>query len=438
MRIIIIRREGNRIRIHFQNRKREEVLAFLNEPNSHIEEIKKNLCNMIDCDMSKVFEKKWNDLKEQYHNIQVSFLTVDGIGELIPRYLVIKNEGTKKKNTHVVYIPYQGSDKRVCNYYLLEYISRDIALVRKDEIPFWLYIFRNHMTEIQTYNLYRYYKRGQFTVYLKKAYSHVPLFSEEEKERGTEQMQQLQITGEYVCFGARTALYNQMTLGHDYDYEYRNMKFEDYGLAINLLNERAIQAVRMGRMEQPIPSIMNCIDYAGIGATDFMDLFLVANCKFMVVNATGIFSLASMFTCPLLMINLVPISFGLGGVQYTQYDLYIPKKYYSQKSKRYLSLREIAALEAECLIWGSKYAKEGIQFVDNTPEEIRTAVEEMLSRLDGTWIETEEDIVHYQKYLKIYEEIRRISKNNKKNWLGEPIPYRLATSYLRNNMYLLD
>ena len=103
-----------------------------------------------------------------------------------------------------------------------------------------------------------------------------------------------------------------------------------------------------------------------------------------------------------------------------------------------MSLKEITLLEVECSIWGSRYAKKGIQFIDNTPEEIKAAVEEMLQRLEGTWIETEEDKANYQRYLKIYEETREIAKNNKKNWTGEPIPYRLAASYLRNNMYLLD
>lgn len=438
MRVIVIRREGKRIRFHFQQRNREEVLAFLNEPDSHVGEIEKNLENMIDHNMSMSYEKKWKNLKEQYDTIQIFFLTVEAIGELIPRYLVIKNESGIKEKVLSVFIPHLGSSKRSCNDYLMEYISRDILLIRNDELQFWQYIIHNHMSDIKSSKLLKYDKRRKCPVYLKKAYSAATFFTEEEEKRGKEQMQLLHVTGDFVCYGARTALYNQATLGTDFDYDYRNMKFEDYGLSIGYLQECAIQAVRMGRMEQPIQPMDNCIDYAGSGADDFMDLFLVAHCKFLVVNATGIFAFASMFTRPVLMVNLVPISFGMGGIQYTQYDLFIPKKYYSKKEKRYLSLREITLLEVECSIWGSRYAKKGIQFVDNTPEEIREAVEEMQQRLDGTWIETEEDKANYKKYLKIYKETREIARKNKKNWTGEPLPYRLAASYLRNNKYLLD
>lgn len=438
MRIIVIRREGKRIRFHFQQRKREEVLAFLDEPDSHAKEIEINLSSMIDHNMSKSFDIKWNALKEQYDTIQMFFLTVEAIGELIPRYLIIKNEECVEEKVLSVFIPHVGSSKRSCNDYLIEYISRDILLVGNDELQFWSYIVHNYMSDIKTSNILKYDKRRQYPVYLKEAYSAATFFTEEEEKRGKEQTQLLHITGEFVCFGARTALYNQATLGTDFDYDYRNMKFEDYGLSIDCLQENVIQAVRMGRMEKPIQPMDNCIDYAGSGANDFMDLYLVAHCKFLVVNATGIFSFASMFTRPVLMVNLVPISFGMGGIQLTQYDLFIPKKYYSKKEKRYLSLKEITLLEVECSIWGSRYAKKGIQFIDNTPEEIKAAVEEMLQRLEGTWIETEEDKANYQRYLKIYEETREIAKNNKKNWTGEPIPYRLAASYLRNNMYLLD
>ena len=60
MRIIVIRREGKRIRFHFQQRKREEVLAFLDEPDSHAKEIEINLSSMIVDNMSKSFDIKWN------------------------------------------------------------------------------------------------------------------------------------------------------------------------------------------------------------------------------------------------------------------------------------------------------------------------------------------------------------------------------------------
>lgn len=440
MRVLAVTQESGHIRIYLKKRKREEVLKFLEETNSNVEKAKLCLAEMIKHNSVNEYEEEWDRLRKSYDVIQIFFLSVEALGEFVPRYLIIKNEkkGEDEKKTLKVYIPESGSNNRVCNDYLLEYVSRDINLVKQEELPFWLFVFQNHAEELTVDDINRYSGRGSFPVYLKEAYKQRKLFSQTEEERGHDKQSLLQIAKRYVCLGARTATYNQLTLGHDFDYDHRNMKFEDYRLAIEYLNNMSIQTVKMGRMENRMEPVNNCIDYAGEGANDFMDLYLVSHSEFMVVNSTGMLSLASMFTIPLLMVNATPVSFGVGGFQYTPYDLYIPKKYYSKKKARYLSLREITQIEAECMIWGSKYEQKGIKFIDNTPEEIKDAVEEMLKRLKGEWTDTEKDISSYRRYLVIYEEMKGMAENNENNWIGEPLPYRLATSYLRNNMYLLE
>ena len=438
MRMLVFTQEGRHIKVYFKKRKQEEVFSFLADKENHIEEVKATTFDMIKHDNVNNYEAEWNRLRKRYDDIQIFFLSVEAIGELIPRYIAIKNREGIEERRLCVYIPDLGYDNRVCNDYLLEYISRDINLVKGKELYFWLFVFQNHGQDVTVDDINRYSVRGKFPVHLKDAYTQSNLFSQIEEENGYKQLAALQISEEYVCFGARTATYNQATLGHDFDYSFRNMEFGNYELSMKYLKEMSIQAIKMGRMEQRMNPMDNCIDYAGEGANDFMDLFLVAHSKFMVVNATGMFSIASMFTIPLLMVNATLISAGLGGFQYTQYDLYIPKKYYSEKKKRLLTLEEIVRIEAECMIWGRRYEQRGIKFIDNTPEEIRDAVEEMLQRLRGVWVDTEEDIANYRRYLEIYEEMKKISLNNEKNWIGEPIPYRLATSYLRNNLYLLS
>ena len=168
----------------------------------------------------------------------------------------------------------------------------------------------------------------------------------------------------------------------------------------------------------------NCIDYAGCYADDFRDLYVVSESMFMIVNACGMFSLASFFLKPLLMVNAVPITFGLSGIQYTEMDLYIPKKYYDISKKRYLSLREMIQVEQECSIWGEKYEKKGIKFIDNTPEEIAAAAQEMVERLTGKWQDNEEDKENYNRYMGIYQEMREAVEGDPDNWTGEPLPDR--------------
>ena len=73
------------------------------------------------------------------------------------------------------------------------------------------------------------------------------------------------------------------------------MSFNDYHKALEYLQQQNVVAVRMGRMETPMEEMENCIDYAGYYADDFRDLYVTSECMFMIVNACGIFSLASFF-----------------------------------------------------------------------------------------------------------------------------------------------
>ena len=251
-------------------------------------------------------------------------------------------------------------------------------------------------------------------------------------------MEQMGIYQPYVCFASRTASYNKKTIGHDYDYDFRNMNFENYEVAINYLQQQNINAVKMGRMESRMEKMENCIDYAGLYADDFKDMYLASKCEFMIANSTGTVYMVSLFSKPVLMVNAVPISFGFGGIQYTDKDLYIPKKYYDVNKDRCLTFREMIEVEMQCLIWGERYEEMGIKFIDNTPEEIAAAAQEMLERLEDRWQDDAEDQKNYERYLEIYHEMEVKSVENSDIWTGGPMPQRIAATYLRNNLYLLN
>ena len=158
----------------------------------------------------------------------------------------------------------------------------------------------------------------------------------------------------------------------------------------------------------------------------------------MVASATGAIFMAGLFGKPVIMVNTVPVSFGMSGTLYTDKDLYIPKKYYDINRDRYLTLREMLKADMQCSIYGKRYAEKGIKFIDNTPEEIAAVVQEMIRKIDGTWQDDIDDQKNHERYLEIYQEMKRESRSNPDVWTGEPVPYRIATTYLRDNLYLLE
>ena len=103
--------------------------------------------------------------------------------------------------------------------------------------------------------------------------------------------------------------------------------FEDYEKTIDYLNELGMNTVRIGRELNSAMPRTGLIDYAGGVPDDFMDIHLLAQCRFFISSSgSGITFVASLFSRPVLMINLVPISIGFGGLYYTEYDLFLPQK----------------------------------------------------------------------------------------------------------------
>lgn len=394
----------------------------------------------------KEYEARWIELKRKYDQIFLFALDVSCIGEMAIRlWKMIEDEECIGGSVLRLFIPQIGGKKRICNSKFIELVNGKLNIIN-DNFEFWEYVLNVHNDDINTFNYNKYLYRDWISHRIvKQDYVYVS-FRESQIEIGKKQLSKMGIYGEYVCLASRSSEYAQNTLmGIDQRkanieaHEYRNSNFYDYVETINWLESMNIQGVRMGRGEEPIKQIRNCIDYAGLYANDFMDLFLMANCKFAVIGGgSGIFSLATTFGRPVLFVNLIPISLGNGGEAYVDNDMYIPKKVLDRNSRKYLSLLEIASVEQECLIDGKKYDEKGVEFVDNTSEEILEATKELMLRMSGHWVDTEEDILLYQQYLSILSYIDEKSKANINNWTGGVMPRRFSMSYLKKNLYLLD
>lgn len=414
----------------------QDKVSFLPIQISKDKKIPDDLYQFQELYRKEEYDAAWEKIKKQYRSIKVYGLRVDAIGEFITRFFMIRNvcdeDGILK-----VFVPEIGVAKRICNKYLIELLGRKIYIVQENDALFWAYIFKNYAKDLDISEYDKYSIRNDYLTYKVERENIENWFYDEEVTKGKVAFEQMGLSKPYVCFAARTATYNKKTIGHDFSYDFRNMNFDEYKIAINLLQQQNITAVKMGRMEEPMKRMEGCIDYAGLYAGDFKDLYLASECEFMIANSTGTVYMASLFSKPVLMVNAVPVSFGFGGIQYTDKDLYIPKKYYDMNKNRYLSFREMMEVEMQCLIYGNRYENMGIKFIDNTPEEIADAAQEMLERLGDRWQDSTEDQKNYERYLEIYHEMERNAADNPDIWLGGPMPQRIAASYLRNNLYLI-
>lgn len=392
------------------------------------------------------YELEWLELRKKYRRILLFRLPVNAIGETILRIqdIVSDNDNIDIADMRV-FIPDLGRMQRICNTEILGLARVKGCIVGRGEAGFWKWVLQNHFEEIDTqeYNKYL-YRTKSFSYIMEK--NNIPFtFSEEQIQNGKKRLLNLNINSEFVCMASRSSNYAQSTLKNTAvresnirAHEYRNSEFMSYLATIRFLQTKGLKTIRMGRGEVAVQEIDNCVDYAGLYADDFMDFFIMSECKFLISGACGISAIAAAFAKPILYANVATITVGYGSACYTDKDLYIPKKYYDINKKRCLTLKEIAELENHFFCNGVEYERKGISFIDNTEEEILYAAKEMLSRIEGEWIDTEEDIKIYREYEVIMNEINRATTRNKSNWVGGAIACRISIRYLKSNLYLLE
>ncbi len=408
------------------------------------------------------YEARFEKLKKEYKKIKLFMVYEKFLGEFLLRVGMILKYEQKEKGVFKVFLPCY-LDSFVCNKELIKLLSKQVNLIYGEDLLFWRYVLNQKYMEVDLTDFTKYMLRDQWAP-LKIGINEK--FASIEGKRAEKSIEKLKEWGlekdNYVCFGARTNQYLVQTDGSDGSFEFRNFPFCSYKLALEYLEKHNIKTVKVGRGEKPDNSLNSCVDYAGLYADDYMDLIVFSNCKFGVVTTSGIWHLFSIFGKPTLIVNASSFTNSAGGVPYTDYDLFIPKKYKNTLTNKYLSLREVIEIEEKCKNDGSSLMKYNVVLENNTHEEILAAVKEMLMRLEGRWEDNWQDEENYriyenminhrvikgfvnQKYhssLRNNDPIENVVEDmaycfsewqNERGANGAPIPCRIATTWLRNN-----
>ena len=258
-------------------------------------------------------------------------------------------------------------------------------------------------------------------------------FTREEKIQGETVLQSIGVSSEvpFVCFCARDKTYLDVAQSWrsrlEWSYhDYRNNDITNYIDAAMFLADNGIPAIRMGSVVEKALSInhVGIIDYALHNRSDFADVYLAAHCKFFLGDTGGLFGPAAIFGVPFAAVNLTPLRIA----PRTSLDIFIPKKYRYKDTQKFLTIREIIDLGAH--EWGrtEKYTRAGIDVVENSSEEILDLVIEMNARLDGTWIEDDNDEELQSQYRSMFPKDCPI--------VGHPS--RIGSYFLRKNAWILN
>ena len=232
-------------------------------------------------------------------------------------------------------------------------------------------------------------------------------FTAEEEDLGRLTLKKMGITehDKFVCFHARDGefTYRQRPrlvsiYGNWQSQPYRNAQLKNFIPVSDHLSQLGYYVLRMGHWSKAAMIHDNpmVIDYATRFQNDFMDAYLSAKCLFFIGTNSGMTSIPMMYRRPLALVNLVPYSeLAYSGIN----DLFIPKKYHSQKLGRFLTLQEVLN-EPLLLHYSNKsdvlannlYDDMGIDIIENSSEEIDALVMELDQRLKGVYQCSYEDL----------------------------------------------
>ena len=204
----------------------------------------------------------------------------------------------------------------------------------------------------------------------------------------------------------------------------RNADVDAYIPAIKAIHDRGGWVVRIGDASmKPLPPMEGCVDYARHPEkSDWMDVFLMGQCRFFIGTNSGPSLVPPIFGVPCVYTNWMPV----GCLPWHSGNLLIHKLYHQESRKRYLTYRELLVHPLRFEESPERLAGRGITVVDNSPEEIKDVVEEMLDRCCEGHAPTEENEGRQKRFARVVNECR--------NYCGP----RIGSAFLKEHEYLLD
>ncbi len=267
-------------------------------------------------------------------------------------------------------------------------------------------------------------------------------FTNKETEQGKKFLEKIGLnkTDKFVCLIVRDGKYKEAKWpNHDWSYHnYRNSEIHTYKKGIEELVNKGYWVFRMGNIAN---KRFNCnheriIDYSfHSDKSDFLDVWLMANCSFCISTSAGIDTISVAFRRPILILNLIPVA---DIMSYTEVITY-PKRLRYKNDKNYFTLDQ-------CLrnnFYNTKhYEEHDIEIIDLSEDEIKEAIIEMHERFSGNYRESkkEEDLQKkfWKKFLKWDKEnVWPTEFKTRGHKLLHPNS-KLSSEFLINNQKWLD
>lgn len=239
----------------------------------------------------------------------------------------------------------------------------------------------------------------------------------------------------YVCLNVRDSAYLSNTRRKNFTkHNLRNSDINSYINSVKALTELGYSVFRMGSIVEKRLDFEHSmfLDYASNGMrTEFLDIFLGANCSFCISTGTGWDEIPRIFKRPTLYVNFVPIL----APQIMTRDIFLFPKYIREKNtKKLLSLKECLSSE----LYGQSdpyfFDKYNGFAQDLSSDDLTQATIEMAARAEGRFIPTA------QQY-ELQEKLRQILMSKSEFQPSTnfyPVRAEFITHFFNQNPNFLD
>ena len=187
----------------------------------------------------------------------------------------------------------------------------------------------------------------------------------------------------YVCVIVRDSEYLKSRFSsRKWNYHnYRDSNINNYKLGIKHLINQGYWVIRMGRKQKCKLNMgkINFFDYSFSNIkSDFLDVWLLANCEFCISTGTGLDHVPRIFNKPTLYINHLPL---LDWHSYLK-SLTHPKHLYDLKKKKYLNLVDYVQ---NSYFRSEEYEQKNLRVIEMSKKEILYCIKEFLELKKNNW-----------------------------------------------------
>ena len=272
-------------------------------------------------------------------------------------------------------------------------------------------------------------------------------FSEKQLKDGHNFLEKIGINKgkKFACLLVRDPAYVKSLFNDTYDMVYqkigdesnfRNSNIENFKLASEYLISKGYHVIRMGKTAVDSLNIKNekFIDYAKSNyKNDFLDIFLASQCNLFLTTGAGLDVIASIFNKPIVLVGCTQIAWTRSS---NKKQLTIYKHFKNNKTGKYLSLNDIFNYNLALSDKDKHFEDKNIELIENSAEEIRDAVIDMLNLIENNFeLKLENKLIH-ENFWKIYK--KNIDKFNCSHIHANFFKSHIGYNFLKKNNYFLN